>query len=109
MPKKDHKTERKAAPLVKCPYCDHQGSSRGLFTHVRLAHQGKTIPKTNEWKQHPYAVSKKPTLTEKMEIIKNRPKFKTTEEFFLQLLIEVGNNLIAQTNRKGRIGYIDKP
>lgn len=106
MPKKDHKTERKAAPLVKCPYCDHQGSSRGLFSHVRLAHQGKTIPKTNEWKQHPYSVAKKPTLTEKIAIVKNRPKFKSTEDFFLQLLIEVANNLIAQSNRKGRIGYI---
>jgi hypothetical protein len=29
---------RKSAPIVKCPYCSHTGSSRGLFTHVRLSH-----------------------------------------------------------------------
>lgn len=26
------------APKVQCPHCAWQGSARGLFTHVRLAH-----------------------------------------------------------------------
>lgn len=104
------KTERKAAPLVKCPYCDHQGSSRGLFSHVRLAHQGKNIEKANEWKQHPYAVGKKLTLTEKVEAIKNRHrKPKSPEDVLVGILIEVANKFIQQSRGRGQIGYIDKP
>lgn len=34
------KTALYPAPIVKCPHCKWQGSARGLFTHVRLAHPG---------------------------------------------------------------------
>lgn len=49
---------RKSAPIVKCPYCSHTGSSRGLFTHVRLAHPNiNAKPKTaTKITAHPYDI-----------------------------------------------------
>lgn len=38
MSKNDYPSVRKATIIVKCPHCNHTGSARGLFTHVRLAH-----------------------------------------------------------------------
>ena len=56
--KKPSKTERKPAEVVKCPYCDHVGSARGLFSHVRLAHQGKNVNTRKEWIKNPYSIEK---------------------------------------------------
>ena len=49
---------RKSAPIVKCPHCSHTGSSRGLFTHVRLAHPNVNAkPKTaTKITVHPYDI-----------------------------------------------------
>lgn len=33
--------EAKPAAIVKCPFCEHTGSARGLYSHVRLMHPGK--------------------------------------------------------------------
>lgn len=51
------KTERSPAPIVKCPHCNHQGSSRGLFTHIRLAHPNIESKPPKSVKMHPYAVN----------------------------------------------------
>ena len=32
--------DAKPAEIVKCPYCEHKGSARGLYSHIRLAHPG---------------------------------------------------------------------
>ncbi len=58
MSKNYYPTSRKATTIVKCPYCDHTGSSRGLFTHVRLSHPGiEEKPKTStKITVHPYDI-----------------------------------------------------
>lgn len=53
---------RKPAPIVKCPYCTHKGSARGLFAHIRLAHPNEGYVKPPVSKKvtvsvHPYACS----------------------------------------------------
>ena len=46
-------TTRKPAPIVKCQYCKWQGSSRGLFTHVRLSHPAISEVPPNSKRVHP--------------------------------------------------------
>lgn len=108
---KTSKIDRKPAALVKCPYCDHQGSSRGLFSHVRLAHQGKTIPKTNEWKKHPYSVDKKQIASKPIRHSKAKVAQATWDEVLAAgLLIGGLNAFIEHMNKqlpsKAQIGYI---
>lgn len=108
------KTKRKPAPQVKCPYCDHVGSSRGLFSHVRLAHQGKTIEKSDEWRQHPYSVNKAANNKIQNSLGKRprKPIKHTTygEAIGSALLIAGINAFIAAINKERpqgqRIGYI---
>jgi len=58
MSKNNYPSVRKETVTVKCPHCNHTGSARGLFTHVRLAHAGITEkPKTStRISVHPYDV-----------------------------------------------------
>jgi hypothetical protein len=44
---KSYPSEREPARVVKCPYCDHKGSARGLFSHIRLSHPNK-VEKSRE-------------------------------------------------------------
>ena len=50
--------ERKPTAIVKCPHCSHTGSARGLFQHVRLAHNDITAKPatTSIIKAHPLDV-----------------------------------------------------
>jgi hypothetical protein len=113
---KTTKNDRKAAEVVKCPYCDHTGSARGLFSHVRLAHQGKNVNTRKEWLKNPYAIGKQPKLAAaeaQMELIKNKKKYSSNSEIIGDILltafINVANDIAKQYAVKGRIGYIDKP
>ena len=45
----------KPAQIVKCPYCEHTGSARGLFTHTRLAHPHSPLIKTKA--ANPYSIT----------------------------------------------------
>jgi hypothetical protein len=48
--------ERAPAKRVKCPYCEHKGSARGLFSHIRLMHPKlleKSRELTRETREHP--------------------------------------------------------
>jgi len=58
MSKNNYPESRKATTIVKCPHCNHTGSARGLFTHVRLSHPGIIEkPKTStRIAVHPYDV-----------------------------------------------------
>jgi len=49
-------SKRAPAQIVKCPYCDHTGSARGLFTHIRLAHPGIASKPPISRNEHPYAL-----------------------------------------------------
>lgn len=48
---------RKPAPIVRCEHCKWQGSSRGLFTHVRLAHPGISEVPPNQTREHPLSIN----------------------------------------------------
>ena len=52
------KQPRKPTAVVKCPHCSHTGSARGLFQHVRLAHNDITAKPatTTIIKAHPLDV-----------------------------------------------------
>lgn len=107
---KTSKNDRKPAEIVKCPYCDHTGSARGLFSHVRLAHQGKNVNTRKEWLKNPYSVEKKanPQFTkeklqqERADLLGAKKKRKTsyTEEIGTALLIAGINALIRTINQK---------
>ena len=115
---KTSKSNRKPAEVVKCPYCDHTGSARGLFSHVRLAHQGKNVNTRKEWLKNPYSVEK--------QVPKKRARFEErighqytgtpkTEDVFIDMLLKVANRILAEytgvqkIKATGQIGYIDKP
>lgn len=49
-------SKRAPAQIVKCPHCDHTGSARGLFTHIRLAHPGIASKPPISRNEHPYAI-----------------------------------------------------
>jgi hypothetical protein len=67
---------RKSAPIVKCPYCSHTGSSRGLFTHVRLAHPNvNSKPKTaTKITVHPYDIKGMGHVKETIHRIETKKK-----------------------------------
>lgn len=58
MSKNDYPAVRKSAAIVKCPYCAHTGSSRGLYQHIRLSHNDISAkpPTTTKISAHPYDV-----------------------------------------------------
>lgn len=86
--------ERKSAPIVKCPYCSHTGSSRGLFTHVRLAHPNiNAKPKTaTKITVHPYDIKGMGHVKETIHRIETKKKPVKTDwqqEFFIKCVSEV--------------------
>jgi topoisomerase IA-like protein len=58
MSKNDYPAVRKSAAIVKCPYCAHTGSSRGLYQHIRLSHNDISAkpPTTTKISAHPYDI-----------------------------------------------------
>lgn len=50
------KTKRAPAQIVQCPHCNHSGSTRGLFAHIRLAHPGISTKPPISKLQHPYSL-----------------------------------------------------
>jgi len=86
--------DRKSAPIVKCPYCSHTGSSRGLFTHVRLAHPNiNAKPKTaTKITVHPYDIKGMGHVKETINRIetKKKPINKDwQQEFLIKCVAEV--------------------
>ena len=83
---------RKSAPIVKCPHCSHTGSSRGLFTHVRLAHPNVNAkPKTaTKITVHPYDIKGMGHVKDTIHRIetKKKPINRTfTDEFIERFVI----------------------
>lgn len=48
---------RKPAAIVKCQHCKWNGSARGLFTHVRMAHPNISAKPPTPSKEHPLAIN----------------------------------------------------
>ena len=112
--RKPSNSDRKPAEVVKCPYCEHTGSAMGLFSHVRLAHQGKNVNTRKEWLKNPYSVEKdvqKQRVKMEHRIVAKYAAPSNTEELFLAILLKVANSLLieysgAKKQAPGRIGYI---
>lgn len=68
------KTPRTPAPIVKCPHCNHTGSSRGLFTHMRLAHPGIEAKPPKSVTAHPYAVQQSSVGNVSTKAVKRKKK-----------------------------------
>jgi hypothetical protein len=85
---------RKSATIVKCPHCSHTGSSRGLFTHVRLAHPGITTkPKTStRIVAHPYDIKGLGRHNETLKAIKGKPR----KEPYVDPLVTILTGVIAK-------------
>lgn len=90
---------RKPAPVVKCPHCDHIGSSRGLFTHVRLSHPNVSAkPKiATKITAHPYDIKGMGHVKEtihRIETSRKKPiKTDWQSEFFVKIVAEVLSQL----------------
>ena len=92
--------ERKAAPIVKCPYCSHTGSSRGLFTHVRLAHPNiNAKPKTaTKITVHPYDIKGMGHVKEtinRIEIKKKPINTNWEQELLLKCVSAAINHIVS--------------
>jgi hypothetical protein len=84
--------ERKPAVTVKCKYCEWKGSSRGLFTHVRLAHPGisKKPESTKKYEYHPLDVNvqKRPQIDIYNKYEKSKKHIPSTEEQILTICLK---------------------
>jgi hypothetical protein len=108
------KIERASAQIVKCPHCSHTGSSRGLFTHIRLAHPGIESKPPKSVKTHPYAINNTSSIgsveTKSIKRKKKQPKgyvsgLSETQEAWIAILTPVVLNLTL--NWLERKGYIN--
>ena len=107
--------ERKATTIVKCPHCAHTGSARGLFQHVRLAHNDITAkpPTTTFIKAHPLDVKglghvkdKIHKLDKKQLTFLDAVVIPLATSLFLKLLNEY---TLPSKVEKPAIGSISKP
>jgi hypothetical protein len=81
-----NKQERAPAQVVKCPHCNHIGSSRGLFTHIRLAHPGISDKPPISKRQHPYALG---GVIDKVHRVDKKKSIKHKEESIETVLATV--------------------
>ena len=109
--------ERKPAVTVKCKYCNWTGSSRGLFTHVRLGHPGITRKpeSTKKHEYHPLDVNlrNKQTVLPYMDgkYSKSKPK-ETTESVLLNICLKALTMYFEQQNKtleRGNKPYLISP
>jgi hypothetical protein len=93
---------RKSANIVKCPHCPRTMSSRGLFTHVRLAHPGITAkPKTStRIVVHPYDVKGVNRHIDTINVIKKKSP---PMDPWINILTGVIEKLIKQEFAKYKI------
>ena len=101
---------RKSANIVKCPHCPRTMSSRGLFTHVRLAHPGITAkPKTStRIVAHPYDIKGLARHSETLKAIKGKPRKEPYVDPWMSLLTKVLEKLIAQQFAKYKIPMLSE-
>ena len=94
MSNRDYPKSRKPTAIVKCPYCSHTGSARGLFTHVRLAHPNiNAKPKTaTKITAHPYDIKGLGHVKETINRIETKKKPVKTDwqqDFLIMCISEV--------------------
>jgi len=121
MSKNVYPKTRKATAVVKCPYCSHTGSARGLFTHVRLSHP--TIaekPKTStKITAHPYDINGLGHVKDKIHRIEKKTLPKGEYDWLIsiatklleRIMIENGLILPSKVGKpySSAIGQIEKP
>jgi hypothetical protein len=117
----DYPKTRKPTAVVKCPYCSHTGSARGLFTHVRLSHP--TIaekPKTStRITAHPYDIKGLGHVKKEIHRIEKKTLPKGEYDWLITIAIQllekimIENGLILQSKvgkpYSSAIGQIEKP
>ena len=109
-------SERKPAVTVKCKYCDWTGSSRGLFTHVRLGHPGisKKPESTQRHEYHPQSINLENRVKERIGALKKKyakPK-ETTEEIIIRMVATAINQVLEnqyKTLERGNKPYLISP
>jgi hypothetical protein len=101
---------RKSANVVKCPHCPRTMSSRGLFTHVRLAHPGITAkPKTStRIVVHPYDIKGVNRHIDTINIIKKHKRKEPVIDPWVAVLTGVIEKLIAQQFAKYKIPMLSE-
>jgi len=103
MSKNDYPAVRKSAAIVKCPYCAHTGSSRGLYQHIRLSHNDISAkpPTTTKINAHPYDIKGIAQAKSQINSIgsssKNNPfKSMSTDEAIALLVIPLAIGIFAE-------------
>jgi hypothetical protein len=77
-------SKRAPAQIVKCPHCDHTGSARGLFTHIRLAHPGISNRPPISKNEHPYAIGNK--VARALDKKKPKTRVESVEEILIKTI-----------------------
>ena len=91
---------RKATAVVKCPHCDHTGSARGLYQHVRLSHNGITAkpPTSTRIVAHPLDVKGLGHIKEKIHRLDKRKQADWVDLIVIHLAIGIFNKIMENLN-----------
>jgi len=115
----DYPKTRKPSAIVKCPHCSHTGSSRGLFQHVRMAHNDIVAkPPTSTFvTAHPLDVKGLGHVKEKIHRLDKKNQKDWIEALVIPLAIGIfhkiienwnSNDLQSEFKNSSAIGSIDK-
>ena len=90
------KKPRKPTAVVKCPHCSHTGSARGLFQHVRLAHNDITAKPatTTIIKAHPLDVKGLGHVKDKVNRLDKKHQADWIEALVIPLAIGIFHKII---------------
>lgn len=107
MSKRDYPTTRKATAIVKCPHCDHTGSARGLFSHVRMSHPGVIEkPKTaTKIMAHPYDIKGMGHVKDRIHRIEKSALKKTDQDWIVVLVIGLIEKIMLENGLLPSKGY----
>jgi len=96
----DYPKTRKPSAIVKCPHCSHTGSSRGLFQHVRMAHNDIVAkPPTSTFvTAHPLDVKGLGHVKEKIHRLDKKNQKDWIEALVIPLAIGIFHKIIENWN-----------
>jgi hypothetical protein len=107
MSKSNYPKTRRATAVVKCPHCNHTGSARGLFTHVRLAHPGiNEKPKTStKITAHPYDINGLGHVKEKIHRLDRKKEQDWLTALIIPVAIGLAQKILDNMPTHQSIGY----
>jgi len=111
MSKNNYPKTRKPTATVKCPHCDHTGSARGLFQHVRMAHPTVSAKPQTSTKivAHPLDVNGLGAVKEKIHRLDKKKQEDWLTAIIIPVAIGLAQKIIDNMNTHQSIGYKPTP